>query len=147
MNELCGSECCSRCELHEIACAGCAETGAHPCEKGSCAAAEVIQERGLGAMYVQEMAIAKEVNALQLPGLTVGELQLLMGSYINLEHPMPSGERVKFLDDKRVYWATQEIQENDERCYGVVADQNFLLICEYGPDGSDPEVLLYKKRG
>ena len=29
---------------------------------------------------------------------------------------------------------------------GVLAGMDFLLICTYGRDGADPELLLYKKR-
>ena len=29
---------------------------------------------------------------------------------------------------------------------GVLANVDFILVCTYGCEGSDPELLLYKKR-
>ena len=31
-------------------------------------------------------------------------------------------------------------------CYGVVANVDFILICTYGKGGSDPKLVMYKKR-
>lgn len=146
MYELCGNSCCESCELKDIACPGCGETNGHPCG-GTCAAAECIQARGLGAMYTQEMAIAKEVNELQIEGLSVGGLNLLLGGYINLEYLLPSGSRVKLLDDKRVYWADQIPRQDCDGYYGVVADDKLLLVSAYGCEETEPEILVYKKRG
>lgn len=33
-----------------------------------------------------------------------------------------------------------------ERCFGVLADMDFLLVSTYEKDGKNPELLLYKKR-
>ena len=33
-----------------------------------------------------------------------------------------------------------------ERCFGVLANMDFILVCTYGKDGMDPELVLYKKR-
>lgn len=146
MYELCGDSCCESCELKDIVCAGCAETGGHPCG-GTCTVAECVMERGLGAMYAQEKAIAEEINALGMEGLEVGELNLLLGSYINLEYRLPGGQRVKLLDDKRVYWSDRIEREDCDGYYGVVADQSFLLVSTYGCEDTEPEILLYRKRG
>ena len=35
---------------------------------------------------------------------------------------------------------------NSERCYGVVANEDVVLVCEYGCNGSNPEIVLYKRR-
>ena len=35
---------------------------------------------------------------------------------------------------------------NSDRCYGLVADDKYMLVCEYGCNGSDPEIIVYKKR-
>ena len=32
------------------------------------------------------------------------------------------------------------------RCFGVLANMDFILVCAYGEGGADPELLLYKKR-
>ena len=33
-----------------------------------------------------------------------------------------------------------------DRCYGLIADESFLLVCEYGENGTDAELIAYKKR-
>ena len=30
--------------------------------------------------------------------------------------------------------------------YGVVANEDFILVCEYGCNGCDPEIVLFKRR-
>ena len=74
------------------------------------------------------------------------DLNLLNGDYVNLECPLANGAAAKFLKDADVYFGTQIEQENGERCYGVVANKDFLPVCEYGCGGEDPELLLYRKR-
>ena len=64
---------------------------------------------------------------------------------------MPNGKTVKLLDDKQVYLGTQAVSMftdecNIERCFGLVAGADFLLVSEYGVNGSDPELIMYKKR-
>lgn len=90
--------------------------------------------------------IIKEINALNIKGIKVNDLNLLPGSFVNLEYPFPSGEKVKFLDDEKMYLGLQIEQEGSERCYGIVADEKMLLICEYGENGINPHLILYKLR-
>ena len=74
-------------------------------------------------------------------------LNALVGSYVNLAYPLPSGAAVKFLDDRTTYLGTQlESESGDGRCFGVLANVDFILICTYGEGGADPELVLYKKR-
>ena len=35
---------------------------------------------------------------------------------------------------------------DESRCFGVVANMEFLLVCTYGEYGANPELLVYKKR-
>lgn len=42
-------------------------------------------------------------------------------------------------------WSQTEYP-NSERCYGIAADKEYLLVCEYGCMGADPEIVLYKRR-
>lgn len=87
-----------------------------------------------------------EFNALGIEHLEIKDLNLLNGFFVNLEYPLGNGQSVKFLEDRNVYWGNQiEIPEND-RCYGIVADAEYMLVCEYGCNGADPEIILYKKR-
>ena len=32
------------------------------------------------------------------------------------------------------------------RCFGLVANMDFLLVCTYEENGENPELVLYKKR-
>lgn len=89
-----------------------------------------------------------EINDLHIEGMPeVESLNALVGSYVNLAYPLPGGLRVQFLDDRTTYLGTQlESEREDGRCFGVLANMDFILICTYGEDGADPELLLYKKR-
>ena len=89
-----------------------------------------------------------EINALAIPGMPKLEgLNALVGSYVNLAYRLPSGRSVKFLDDETTYLGNQlESEFGGERCFGVLANMDFILICTYGCEGADPELVLYKKR-
>ena len=89
-----------------------------------------------------------EINALQIEGMPkLEKLHALVGSYVNLEYPLPSGISAKFLDDRATYLGNQlEPEFGGDRCFGVLANMDFILICTYGCDGADPELLLFKKR-
>ena len=70
-----------------------------------------------------------------------------MGSYVNLTYRLPGGQYAQFLNDGTTYLGTQlESEFGGERCFGVLANMDFILVCTYGPDGADPELLVYKKR-
>ena len=92
--------------------------------------------------------LIEEINGLQIEGMPkVESLNALVGSFVNLEYPLPSGAKVKFLNDGTTYLGTQlEPEFGGERCFGVLANMDFILICTYGKDGVDPELVLYKKR-
>ena len=144
MNEICGLGCCGCCGSRN-ACGGCAETDGHPFG-GSCIAAECVKSGGTEAMLRFKAALIAEINALGIPGLAVRDMNLLIGSYVNLEYTLPSGARAKLLEDNRVYWGNEVEIPDSPRCYGLVADDRHLLVCTYGCGGSDPEIVLYKKR-
>ena len=87
-----------------------------------------------------------EFNALDIKGMPkVEKLNALVGSYVNLAYPMPSGCVVKLLDDNATYLGNQLEAENG-RCFGVLANADFLMVASYGKDGAEPELILYKKR-
>ena len=73
-------------------------------------------------------------------------LNALHGAYINLQYTLPGGQKIKFWDDDRIYLGNQICKKNSNRCYGLTADENYLLVCEYGDNGSDAEIIVYKKR-
>ena len=89
-----------------------------------------------------------EFNALDVEGLPkVENLNVLSGSFVNLEYTLPNGTRVKFLDDSATYLGNQlPCEFGGDRCFGIVANTTFLMVCTYEKDGINPELVLYKKR-
>jgi hypothetical protein len=89
-----------------------------------------------------------EINALHIEGMPkVKSLNALVGKFVNLEYPLPGGMKVKFLDDGVTYLGNQlQCEFGGDRCFGVLANMDFILVCTYGEGGSNPELLLYKKR-
>ena len=69
------------------------------------------------------------------------------GKFVNLEYRLPSGAAVKFLNDGTTYLGNQlESEFGGDRCFGVLANMDFILVCTYGENGADPELVLYRKR-
>lgn len=144
MRSICGSDCCEKCGRRSD-CGGCAATGGRPFG-GNCIAAERIRSGGQTALEELKEALISEINALGIDALRVDDLNLLNGFYVNLEYPLANGAAVKFLEDNNIYFGNQIERPGRERCYGVVADEHMILVCEYGCMGSDPVLLCYKKR-
>lgn len=143
-SSICGSDCCAACP-QKAACGGCRETQGHPFG-GSCVAAARISREGPEAFADWKRATIAELNALNLPDLHLDDLHLLNGFYVNLEYRLPNGQAVKLLEDNKVYLGNQIERSGQDRCYGVVADEDYLLVCEYGCNGADPKIVCYKRR-
>ena len=92
--------------------------------------------------------LIREINDLHVEGLPeVKSLNALVGSYVNLAYRLPSGMEVKFLNDQATYLGNQlESELGGGRCFGVLANMDFILICTYEAEGANPELVLYKKR-
>ena len=93
--------------------------------------------------------IIDEINTLlNIEGLPkVESLNVLPGSFVNLEYRLPNGQVVKFLDDKATYLGSQlECEFGGDRCFGIVANMDFILVCTYEENGENPELVMYKKR-
>ena len=101
-----------------------------------------------GRFEALKQQLIREINELHIEGMPrLERLNALVGSYVNLEYPLPSGAKVKFLNDQTTYLGNQlKSDADDGRCFGVLANADFLLICTYGEGESDPELVLYKKR-
>jgi len=101
-----------------------------------------------GAFEAFKQQLIREINALGVKGMPeLTKLNALVGAYVNLEYPLPGGMRAKFLNDNTTYLGSQlESPELPGHCFGVLACAEFLLVCSYGEGGSDPELLLYRKR-
>lgn len=92
--------------------------------------------------------IIDEFNALHIDGMPkVESLNALVGNYVNLEYRLPNGRSAKFLDDSASYLGNQlECELGGGRCFGLVANMDFLLVCTYEENGANPELVIYKKR-
>ena len=92
--------------------------------------------------------LINEINDLHIKGMPkLDKLNALVGAYVNLAYPLPSGQKIQFLDNQTTYLGNQlESTECSGRCFGVLANADFIMVCTYGTEGADPELLLYKKR-
>lgn len=118
---------------------GCEQCKGHPFG-GSCVA-----ERNKDFPSLKRRLI-DGINAFGIGELTVDDLNLLPGYYVNLSYPLENGSTVQFLKDKDIYLGNQVERTDSDRCYGIVANEDFILICDYGCNGSDPEIVMYKRR-
>lgn len=152
MKNYCGLD-CRECPAVET-CPGCAATGGKPfggtCLLGECCKAQGCEKPGScfsGSCGLKEQLIA-EFNALGVPGMEqVTDLNALSGQYINLEYTLPGGQKAKLWDDSRVYLGNQLCRHDGSgRCFGLTADENYLLVCEYGDNGADPEIVAFVRR-
>ncbi len=134
----CGKDHCKECPRRKE-CGGCEACKGRPFG-GSCVA-----ERNRDFAELKRRLIA-EINALGIDRLFIDDLNLLPGAYIDLEYPLDNGSSVRFLNEKDIYLGNQIETEGCERCLGVAANERFILVCEYGCAGSEPELLLYKRR-
>ena len=91
--------------------------------------------------------LIEEFNSLNIPDMKkVTDLYTLQGSFINIEDNLTGGQKAKLWDEKKIYLGAELCKEEGSRCYGLVADENYLLVCEYGDNGADPEIILLKRR-
>ena len=92
--------------------------------------------------------LVKEINELQIEGMPkLDKLNALVGKYVNIEYPLPSGIKAKFLNDNTTYLGNQlESEIVDGLFFGVIANMDFIMICTYEKDIENPELILFKKR-
>lgn len=96
------------------------------------------------AAHPQKQRFIEEINALGIPGMTeIDNLFMLQGSFVNQTYNI-NGNTVKLLDDNASYWCNQ-IQKDDGRCFGIACDEHAILVSEYGNDGADAEIVVYKR--
>ena len=107
---------------------------------------EELSDDGQFSAFKQKLI--EEINDLHIEGMPkVEKLNALVGKYVNLEYPLPSGMKVRFLNDQTTYLGNQLTSAfGGERYFGILANMDFILICTYEKDGADPELVLYKKR-
>lgn len=92
--------------------------------------------------------LISEINDLHIDGMPkLEKLNALVGQYVNLEYRLPNGVYAKFLDDQTTYLGNQlESEFDSNKCFGVLANMDFIMICTYETNGENPELILYKKR-
>ena len=107
---------------------------------------EELSDNGQFEAFKKELI--DEINALHIEGMPkVEQLNALVGKYVNLEYPLPNGKCVKFLNDGATYLGNQLESEYDgDRCFGILANMDFIMIAAYEAEGRNPELVLYKKR-
>ena len=149
MKGICGTN-CEECELFNNKCKGCKNTNGCPFGK-KCFIANYIDIGGIDSFNELKKILINEFNSLDIDGMPkIDELYPLNGSFVNMEYKLPNGNKVKYLNDEEIYLGNQVeciFNDNDQKiCFGLVANMNFLLVCEYGEGGINPEIIIYKKR-
>lgn len=95
---------------------------------------------------IMKQQLIKEFNKLGIVDMEeVTELHEGKGEFVNLDFPLPCGQTVNLWDNEKTYYINQLEKKNSERCYGLTADEKYLLVCEYGEGGSDPEIVVFKR--
>lgn len=150
MESICGADCNNCGYGKNNDCKGCKKTNGCPFGK-HCFVAKYILTGGKENYESFKNQLINEINDLNIPGMPkITELNPLNGTFVNLNYPLPNGLSVQFLDNNDIYLGNQvESEFNDGktiRLYGVLANLNFILISEYGPNGNNPEIIVYKKR-
>lgn len=147
MSSICGVN-CDECGIKDK-CKGCVETNGHPWG-GDCILAEFCYDSN---GHTKEKIIAykkdliKEINDLGLNFIgEVKELYPLNGMFVNLEYKLPNNEKIKLLKDNNIYLGTQLSKNDNSGYYGIVADNNYILISEYDKDYQKAEIIIYKQR-
>ena len=89
-----------------------------------------------------------EVNALGISDMPkIDNLFVLQGSFVNMEYSI-NGNSIKLLDDNASYWGNQveKLGCEGHRCFGIACDENHILVSEYGKDGADAQLVVFKRR-
>ena len=150
MEAICGAN-CEDCEIkNNNKCKGCNETKGCPFGK-KCWIYNYIEIGGKDSFESIKKELINEFNSLNIDGMSkINELYILNGKFVNMEYTLPNGEKATLLDDHEAYLGNQvecDFYEGEKRrCFGLVGNMNFLLVCEYGENGSNPEIIIYKKR-
>lgn len=97
-------------------------------------------------IFESKQRIIESFNDLNIEDMPkVKDLNELEGSFINLEYTLPSGQVIKLWEDDRVYLGNELEKTSGDRCYGLTADEHYLLVCEYGENGKNPEIVIFKR--
>lgn len=142
MKSICGID-CTNCELSNT-CNGCAATEGQPFG-AECLVAQCCK-RGETALEALKKKLIAAFNALHISDMEeVTELNALKGTFANIEYALPNGQIVKFWDDNKIYLGNQLHKKGSNRCYRIIADENYLIVSEYSVYGADAEIIVFKR--
>lgn len=142
MGSICGID-CMNCELSS-GCKGCAATDGRPF--GAECMVALCCKKGEDELCRFKKKLLAAFNALDIPDMEeVIELNALKGSFANIEYSLPNGEIVKFWDDNKIYFGNQLQKKGSDRCYGIMADEKYLMVSEYSGYGEDAEIVVFKQ--
>lgn len=142
IRSMCGID-CTKCNL-KSSCNGCAKTNGKPFG-AQCMVAYCLKD-GENALCDFKKNLIAAFNALCIQDMEeVTELHALKGSFINIEYTLPNGQAVTFWEDNRIYLGNQLHKTNSDRCYGIIADEHYLMVSEYSGYGSDAEIIVFKR--
>ena len=147
MESICGAD-CSICEYGKNAgCQGCKNTNGCPFGK-QCFIAKIILEDGMEKYEEVQKQLLQEINSLCVEGMPeVTQLFPLNGAFINMDYPLPNGNTVPFLNNNEAYLGSQVVsQKNSQKCFGIAANLEFILVSEYSAGGENPALILFKRR-
>lgn len=140
MKSICGID-CTKCEAGST-CNGCNEGRPFGEE---CVVALYCQ-KGQNELNKFKKKLIAEFNALNIQDMEeVTDLNALKGSFINLEYTLSNGETVKMWNDNKIYLGNQLCKKGSDRCYGIAGDEKYLMVSEYGMNGSDAEIVIFKR--
>ncbi len=139
-NAVCGADCTQCCFSN--GCTGCADK--------NCFISKYISIGGEEKYREFKNGLIEEINSLNILGMNkLNDLCPLVGSYVNLEYTLPNGEKTKFLKDDEIYLGMQtenSFAADEPSCFGVIANAEFILVCQYVQDAKDAQLLLYRRR-
>lgn len=146
MESMCGAK-CDECEKYKNKkCKGCINSNCSPFGK-KCWIANYIEIGGKKEYDKFKNQLVDEINSLEIEGLPkITELYELNGSTINLDFRLPNDKIVKLFNDDELYLGNQvdsEIDEDEKKSFGILANMNFILVCEYG---NPSEIIMFKRR-
>ncbi len=139
---------CSNCNLRNN-CLGCKSTNGCPFNK-QCFIAKYILIGGMKKFELFKNKLIDEINSINIESMQkVNGLYPMVGKFINFKYKLPNDKMINFLNDTDIYLGCKSkniFDDNDKSFYGIVANENFILICEYDEYINDPEIIIYKRR-
>lgn len=147
MSSICGIN-CDECKIKDK-CKGCASTNGHPWG-GDCVLAKFCYDKNghtKEKIVEYKKELIKEIDSLNLEFISkIEELYPLNGIFVNIEYELQNGEKIKLLKDNDIYLGTQLHKKDNSGYYGIVADNDYILVSEYDNNYQNAKIIVYKQR-